>query len=361
MPERSVLLRLESLTRRFGETVAVDDVSLEVRQGEFLTLLGPSGCGKTTTLRMIAGFEHPTSGRVTIAGRDVTALKPQKRDVGMVFQNYALFPHLDVWDNVEFGLRSRGVSRADARPKVERALALVEMEGYGKRKVQALSGGQQQRIALARALAPEPPLLLLDEPLSNLDAALRERTRDELRALLKRLGMTAVFVTHDQEEAFALSDRIAVMSRGVLQQLGTPEALYASPANTFVAAFLGRANFLPATVDGPHGDAIDCRLDAGPLWPARPADGVDAKPGAAVRVMVRPESLCIVRDPSVDGLTGRVLDRRFAGSLSFYRVAVDGGPEILVQAGANAAAPGEEVRVTPTPGAAILAFAPAGA
>jgi sn-glycerol 3-phosphate transport system ATP-binding protein/multiple sugar transport system ATP-binding protein len=192
---------------------------------------------------------------VVIAGRDVTALKPQKRDVGMVFQNYALFPHMDVWDNVEFGLRSRGVPRDQAKPKVERALALVEMEGYGKRKVQALSGGQQQRVALARALAPEPPLLLLDEPLSNLDAALRERTRDELRALLKRLGMTAVFVTHDQEEAFALSDRIAVMSRGVLQQIGTPEELYTQPANTFVARFIGSPamNLVPSGTLGVGG------------------------------------------------------------------------------------------------------------
>jgi ABC-type Fe3+/spermidine/putrescine transport system ATPase subunit len=357
-PLPRAMLTLDRLTRRFGDTVAVDGVSLEVEQGEFLTLLGPSGCGKTTTLRMIAGFEHPTSGRVVIAGRDVTALKPQKRDVGMVFQNYALFPHMDVWDNVEFGLRSRGVPRDQAKPKVERALALVEMEGYGKRKVQALSGGQQQRVALARALAPEPPLILLDEPLSNLDAALRERTRDELRALLKRLGMTAVFVTHDQEEAFALSDRIAVMSRGVLQQAGTPEALYASPVNAFIASFLGRANFLPATVEGPHGDRIACRLDAGPLWPARVSEGVDARAGKPVRVMVRPESLVLVRDPSVEALTGRVLDRRFAGALTFYRIAVDRGPEILVQASAADAAPGDEVRVAAAPGAAILAFAP---
>jgi iron(III) transport system ATP-binding protein len=353
------MLRLESLTRRFGETVAVDNVSIDVQQGEFLTLLGPSGCGKTTTLRMIAGFEHPTSGRVVIGGRDVTGLKPQKRDVGMVFQNYALFPHMDVWDNVEFGLRSRGVSRDAAKPKVERALALVEMEGYGKRKVQALSGGQQQRVALARALAPEPPLLLLDEPLSNLDAALRERTRDELRALLKRLGMTAVFVTHDQEEAFALSDRIAVMSRGVLQQLGTPETLYASPVNAFVAAFLGRANFLPATVEGIDGDVLACRLAAGPVWRARAADGVSTRPGEQVRVMVRPEALRIVRgEMAEDGLPGRVLDRRFAGATSFYRVDVEGGPELLAQGSADEAAAGDEVRVAPAPGASLLAFAP---
>jgi ABC-type Fe3+/spermidine/putrescine transport system ATPase subunit len=354
------MLTLESLTRRFGETVAVSAVSLEVEEGEFLTLLGPSGCGKTTTLRMIAGFEHPTSGRIVISGRDVTALKPQKRDVGMVFQNYALFPHLDVWDNVEFGLRSRGVSRAEAKPKVERALALVEMEPYGKRKVQALSGGQQQRVALARALAPEPPLLLLDEPLSNLDAALRERTRDELRALLKRLGMTAVFVTHDQEEAFALSDRIAVMSRGVLQQLGTPESLYAAPANAFVASFLGRANFLPATVQPADGDGIAAKLDAGPVWRARAADA-GASPGTAVRLMVRPEQLRITPGSgSDDALRGRVIDRRFAGSLSFYRVAVAGGPELLVQGDARIASAGDEVGIAPAPGAAVLAYAPEG-
>ena len=351
------MLRIDSLTRRFGETTAVDDVSIEVAQGEFLTLLGPSGCGKTTTLRMIAGFEHPTSGRVVIAGRDVTALKPQKREVGMVFQNYALFPHLNVWDNVEFGLRSRGVSRAEARPKVERALALVEMEGYGARKVQALSGGQQQRVALARALAPEPPLLLLDEPLSNLDAALRERTRAELRALLKRLGMTAVFVTHDQEEAFALSDRIAVLSRGELQQLGTPEELYARPANPFVAGFLGRANFIPATVESVDGDTLACRLTAGPVWRARAPDGFVAAAETAVRLMARPEALRISRTAdTAHGLAGRVLDRRFAGALSFYTVALDGGAEVLVQGDASDASTGDEVRVGPAPGAIPLAF-----
>ncbi|MBW3571848.1 MAG: ABC transporter ATP-binding protein, partial [Gemmatimonadetes bacterium] len=253
-------LQLNRLTRRFGETLAVDSVSLEVAAGEFLTLLGPSGCGKTTTLRMIAGFEQPTSGRVVVGDRDVTGLPPQRRDVGMVFQNYALFPHLDVWENVAFGLKSRGDRRDGVAPQVKRALELVEMGGYGRRKVQELSGGQQQRVALARALAPEPPLLLLDEPLSNLDAALRERTRDELRALLKRLGMTAVFVTHDQEEAFALSDRVAVLNLGRLQQLGTPQELYGAPANAFVAAFLGRANFFAATVDSVDGDGAVCRL-----------------------------------------------------------------------------------------------------
>jgi iron(III) transport system ATP-binding protein len=351
------MLRLENLTRRFGQTTAVDGVSLDVAAGEFLTLLGPSGCGKTTTLRMIAGFETPTSGRVVVGGRDVSPLPPQKRDVGMVFQNYALFPHLDVWENVAFGLRSRGDKREEVGPRVERALELVEMGGYGRRKVQELSGGQQQRVALARALAPEPPLLLLDEPLSNLDAALRERTRDELRALLKRLGMTAVFVTHDQEEAFALSDRVAVLNRGRLQQLGTPEELYGTPANAFVASFLGRANFFPATVDSVDGDRAVCRLVSGAVWPARLAADAPRTPGAAVRVMVRPEALRQGADGAADTVPGRVLDRRFAGAATFYRIETDGGAEALVQGRPHDAEPGAPFHLELHPHAQPIAYA----
>jgi ABC-type Fe3+/spermidine/putrescine transport system ATPase subunit len=339
------MLRLENLTRRFGETVAVDGVSLDVAAGEFLTLLGPSGCGKTTTLRMIAGFETPTSGRIVVGDRDVSTLPPQKRDVGMVFQNYALFPHLDVWENVAFGLKSRGDRRDALAPAVERALALVELGPYARRKVQALSGGQQQRVALARALAPEPPLLLLDEPLSNLDAALRERTRDELRALLKRLGMTAVFVTHDQEEAFALSDRVAVLNRGRLQQLGTPEELYGAPANAFVASFLGRANFFGATVQSVEGEHALCRLAAGGAWRARLAGDAPRTAGAAVRLMVRPEALELAPEGTADAIAARVADRRFAGAATFYRVQTEGGPEVLVQGRPHEANPGDTVRL----------------
>jgi ABC-type Fe3+/spermidine/putrescine transport system ATPase subunit len=355
------MLVLEGLTRRFGETVAVDGISLEVPAGEFLTLLGPSGCGKTTTLRMVAGFEKPTSGRILLGGRDVSTLPPQKRDVGMVFQNYALFPHLDVWENVAFGLKSRGDKRDAIGPKVDRALALAEMGPYARRRVQALSGGQQQRVALARALAPEPPLLLLDEPLSNLDAALRERTRDELRALLKRLGMTAVFVTHDQEEAFALSDRIAVLDRGRLQQLGTPEELYAMPANAFVAAFLGRANFFPATVDAMDGEHAVCRLAGGAAWRARLAADAPRTAGAPVRVMARPEALALAADGTDGALPGKVLDRRFAGSATFYRVQTQGGPEVLVQGHAGAAAPGDVAHLALHPRAEPVAYAADGA
>jgi putative spermidine/putrescine transport system ATP-binding protein len=372
--EPPTMLRLESLSRRFGDTVAVDALSLEVARGEILTLLGPSGCGKTTTLRMIAGFEHPTGGRIVLDGRDVTALTPQKRGMGMVFQSYALFPHLDVRENVEFGLRSRGERGADVAAKADRALELVELAGYADRRVQALSGGQQQRVALARALAPEPPVLLLDEPLSNLDAALRERTRDELRALLKRMGMTAVFVTHDQEEAFALSDRVAVLSRGHLQQVGTPEDLYAEPANAFVAGFLGRANFLPARVVARDGPDLVCDV-AGVRWRARPSPELSVAgrpPGdgqaeggsmeGQVRLMMRPERLRLgggAEDPAAagGGLPGRVGDRRFAGAASFYRVDTAAG-EVLVQGGPADAAPGDQVRVMPADGSTAIAFPP---
>jgi iron(III) transport system ATP-binding protein len=263
------MLTIEQLSKRFGETAAVSSVSLQVGQGEFLTLLGPSGCGKTTTLRLIAGFETPDAGRIVLGGRDITTLPPQRRDIGMVFQNYALFPHLNVHENVAFGLKARGVARGDIAERVDRALELVDLGGYGRRRVQQLSGGQQQRVALARALAPEPPVLLLDEPLSNLDAALRERTRYELRLLLERLRITTVFVTHDQEEAFALSDRIALMNASRLEQLGTPEALYAEPSSAFAASFLGRANFLPARVELLDEPFVLCRLAGGALWRAR--------------------------------------------------------------------------------------------
>lgn len=299
------ILELERLTRRFGETTAVADLSLEIAPGELVTLLGPSGCGKTTTLRMIAGFETPTAGRIRLDGRDITRTPPQRRGFGMVFQNYALFPHLDVAGNVAFGLEGKGIPRHEIRRRVEEALALVDLEGYGSRRVQQLSGGQQQRVALARALAPEPRILLLDEPLSNLDATLRERTRTELRSLLERLGITAIFVTHDQEEAFALADRIAIMERGRLVQVGSPEELYRRPATPFVATFLGRANFLDARVVERAGERLLCELPGGVHWWLTAgygrADGAATAPGERIRIMVRPEDLVIVPADGEDG------------------------------------------------------------
>lgn len=361
-----MMLRLEALSKRFGSTVAVDDLSLEIPQGEFLSLLGPSGCGKTTTLRMIAGFETPSAGRIIVQDRDVTPIPPQRRGFGMVFQSYALFPHLDVYENVAFGLKAKGSPSGEIRSRVGETLERVDLAGYEYRKIQDLSGGQQQRVALARALAPQPPLLLLDEPLSNLDAALRERTRDELRSLLKRVGITSIFVTHDQEEAFALSDRIAVLRKGLLQQVGTPMDLYRTPANAFVASFVGKANFLEGEiVDGSAGGEDGTVSVLGVRWPARLHGAVDGP----VRVMIRPEGLRLTPRGGAEAggeahrdneLAGRIVDRRFAGHLTSYRVALDAGGELtvalpgrtVVQDGAVGVSvePGETVHVYPAEG-----------
>jgi iron(III) transport system ATP-binding protein len=239
------LVSLNQISKRFGETAAVADVSFAVERGEFFGLLGPSGCGKTTTLRIVAGLESPDTGRVEFDGREITTLPSEKRGFGMVFQNYALFPHLNVFENVAFGLRARG-GAGDLNEKVKQALELVQLPGFDNRRVDELSGGQQQRVAIARAIAIEPSLLLFDEPLSNLDVALREETRRELRALVKRLNLTAVYVTHDQQEAFALCDRIAVMGKGSVLQIGASRELYDHPANGAVARFLGNNNLMQA-------------------------------------------------------------------------------------------------------------------
>ena len=235
---------LDRITRRFGDVLAVDDVSLEVAEGELLVLLGPSGCGKTTTLRMIAGFIETNGGTVRIGERDVTQEPPYRRNIGVVFQNYALFPHLTVFENVAFGLRRRRVAEAEIAARVGRALALVKLDALGERLPRQLSGGQQQRVALARALVIEPDVLLLDEPLSNLDAKLRHDVRQEIRRLQQMLRITTIIVTHDQDEAMSMGDRLVVMTGGRVQQIGSPQDLYRTPANLFVASFIGQANFL---------------------------------------------------------------------------------------------------------------------
>ena len=341
------MLKLEHITKDFDGTRAVDDVSLEIADGEFVTLLGPSGCGKTTTLRMIAGFETPTSGNILLRDANITALPPQKRGIGMVFQNYALFPHLNVFENIAFGLKTMGVGRPDIVARVADALGRVDLSGFEKRKVQELSGGQQQRVALARAIAPQPQLILLDEPLSNLDAALRARTRTELRTLLKREGITSVFVTHDQEEAFALSDRIAIMSGGRVQQVGTPESLYATPANSFVAGFVGNANLTKARVTNVQGDRVSCELPGGAHWIATTAPGTTFRVDSRVRVMTRPEFLQLVtrvEDLVPGDVGGVVADRRFAGAHTFYEVNLAEG-SVTVVAGPRAARVGDTVHV----------------
>lgn len=250
-------LELVQLTKTFGQTPAVQTFSLAVEKGEILSILGPSGCGKTTTLRMIAGLETPTSGQIRFNGKDVTAVPARARNIGLVFQNYALFPHLNVFENVAFGLRTRRLKPETAvSERVRKALSGVRMEAYERRPVHQLSGGQQQRIALARALAIEPDFLLLDEPLSNLDPSLREDLRDQMRTIIRSLNMTTVFVTHDQQEALSLADRIAIMEAGHCRQVGTPDDVYSRPADAFVAKFLGRANVLPGAFVGIGDDEL---------------------------------------------------------------------------------------------------------
>jgi iron(III) transport system ATP-binding protein len=241
-------VELRNISKHFDRVQVLHSLSLSIGEGEFFTLLGPSGCGKTTTLRLIAGFASPDAGSIFVDGEEVSHLPPEKRGMGMVFQNYALFPHLNVKENVEFGLRMHGIPNADASERIEKYLHLVRLEGYGKRRINQLSGGQQQRVALARALAIEPRILLLDEPLSNLDAKLREEMRLELRSIQKKLGTTTIYVTHDQSEALAMSDRVAVFEKGRCTQIGRPEEIYNAPANRFIASFVGVANLVPCRI-----------------------------------------------------------------------------------------------------------------
>ncbi|HEX5004340.1 MAG TPA: ABC transporter ATP-binding protein [Gemmatimonadales bacterium] len=335
-------LELDRLSKSFQGQPAVDRLSLSLARGEVLALLGPSGSGKTTTLRLLAGFEAPDGGRVVLDGRDVTALAPVARRFGMVFQHYALFPHLDVGGNVAFGLESRGVRGPELARRVAESLALVDMVGFERRPVAQLSGGQQQRVALARALAPEPSVLLLDEPLSNLDPALRERTRRELRTLVHRLGITAVVVTHEQEDAFDLGDRIALLRQGHLEQLGTADELYAAPATAFVASFIGRASAVPAEVAS--GGAA---LVSGIRWPARWAGADGAPVGARARLLARPEGLRLT-EPGPNRICGTVQARRFTGAVAYFLVGTTDGFTLEVAAPPSAAAEGQEVGVEPT-------------
>ena len=312
-------LVLDRLENRFGAgPPAVASLSLEVQKGELIGLLGPSGCGKTTTLRMIGGLAEATAGHIQVGGRDVTTLPPHRRDMGIVFQNYALFPHMNVAGNVAFGLEMRKQPRAEIAARVERALAMVHLEGLGHRRPRELSGGQQQRVALARALVIEPSILLLDEPLSNLDAKLREEMRAEIRDIQKRLGITTIFVTHDQVEALAMCDRIAVMRVGLLEQVGTPYEIYENPATPFVADFVGRINRLEGMRDS-HGDIV-----AGPfrLRAARPG------PTGKVSVMMRPHRIQFTTEPvgpDWNSATGTIARATFVGDVLACEVECAGG------------------------------------
>ncbi len=327
-------IEIRNVTKRYASLVALDGVTLTVESGEFFTLLGPSGSGKTTLLRAIAGFSTIDDGAIVIDGQDVTRLGPAKRPTVMVFQSYALFPHLSVFENVAFGLRVRRVPSREIRRLVGEALKLVKMDGFAERGAAQLSGGQQQRVALARAVVVKPKILLLDEPLSALDAQLREEMQRELRSLQRGLGITAVSVTHDQSEALGISDRVAVMRNGKIEQVGSPEALYANPSSAYIATFIGKAALLP--VERAEADAVYIRgLDV--ALSGRHVKLVPSTRDSQHAAVLRPEMLTFVAPHTPNGtrtaLAGRVVGTRFVGSTILYEVALEGGIVAIVDSG----------------------------
>jgi spermidine/putrescine ABC transporter ATP-binding subunit len=331
MAESGVAVAIERVTKHYDSVVAVNAVTLDVQPGEFLALLGPSGCGKTTLLRLIAGFLSPDAGTIAIGGRRVDGVPPYDRNLGMVFQSYGLFPHMTVADNIGFGLKMRGVPKRETAQRVARALDLVRLPGYGGRYPKQLSGGQQQRIALARAIVYEPDVLLLDEPLGALDKKLREQMQIELKALQRTLGVTTIFVTHDQEEALTMSDRIAVMNLGRIEQLGTPSDVYERPASTFVSDFIGLSNLLHCRVMR-NGTAPLLETEHG--LRVAPPPGVELPAGASVTIAIRPEKL-VLEPGAVAGEDGRaangvVSEAVYVGSATHYYVALTSGDRLVV-------------------------------
>jgi spermidine/putrescine ABC transporter ATP-binding subunit len=321
MNESDTDVRLDKVRKTFGAVVAVNDVTLDIARGSIFSLLGPSGCGKTTTLRLIAGFEQPSAGEVYIRGKRVTSIAPYRRDFSMVFQSYALFPHLSVAENVSFGLRMRRVPRGERATAVAGALDLVKLAALADRYPRQLSGGQQQRVALARAIVIKPAVLLLDEPLGALDKMLREEMQVELRGLQQRLGITAVFVTHDQQEALTLSDRVAVMRNGAIEQVGAPREIYDRPVNEFVAGFLGASNFLDGTVISLDAGIANVETACGRVSVATAL----AKIGAKVRLAVRPERVRMNASDG-EGVSARIRDIVYRGSATHYYMTTAGGP-----------------------------------
>ncbi|MFO1283566.1 MAG: ABC transporter ATP-binding protein [Burkholderiales bacterium] len=325
---------LKGVSKRYGEVVALRELDLEIREGEFLTLLGPSGCGKTTTLRMIAGFIEPSTGTILLGDEDVTLVRPNKRGIGMVFQDYALFPHMTIGENIAFGLVERKVDKAAVAKRVKELLELVRLPQMEHRYPPELSGGQQQRIAVARAVAYSPKVLLMDEPLGALDLKLREVMQSEIRRIQQELGITTVYVTHDQTEAMHMSDRIAVMNHGVMEQIGTAEDIYNRPRTRFVADFIGQINLLDATVVDTTRDRTDLDVN-GARVRAQAGDGV---PAAKATLAIRPQHLSIVAPGGQAGggatnrLPGRIAGRTFSGNLVHVEVALDRGQKVAVEA-----------------------------
>jgi len=332
---QEVDVRLDRVTKDFGETVAVDDLSLDIHEGEFFSMLGPSGCGKTTTLRMIGGFEEPTRGTVYLGGRDVTNLPPYRRDVNTVFQSYALFPHLNVFENVAFGLRRKKVDKRDIDRRVREALELVDLRGFETRKPSQMSGGQQQRVALARALVNRPKVLLLDEPLGALDLKLRKQMQLELKRIQEEVGITFIYVTHDQEEAMTMSDRLAVMRHGRAEQVGVPEDVYENPQTEFVATFLGASNLLDGELKEER-DGISTVLLSGGDVVRLPSSRAPFRVGSAVRVGVRPEKIQIEADEGgeppmgLNRVRGLLRMSTYIGVSHQYKVEGPGGAELTV-------------------------------
>ena len=313
-----------------NDFIAVNHINLEIKDGEMVTLLGPSGCGKTTTLRMVSGFEYPTSGNVLIGGRDVAKVPPNKRGISMVFQSYALFPHLNVWENVAYGLKVAKVPNDEMIRRTESVMEMMQLKGMERRFPNQLSGGQQQRVALARAVVIEPSVLLFDEPLSNLDAKLRESMRDDLRALQKRLGITSLYVTHDQSEAMAISDRVVIMKDGNIVQQGTPDEIYEQPVSRFVANFIGKANFIDGIYKGKDGSAALVDLGGNTMRIPVPGAMPGVEEGKACCLTVRPESIQLTKESKESGaLTGTISRATYYGTKIEYEVDLHGKPIIV--------------------------------
>ncbi|MFN3514217.1 MAG: ABC transporter ATP-binding protein [Phenylobacterium sp.] len=337
-PAAQPLVRFENVVKRFGEETAVNGVSLDIYEREFFALLGPSGCGKTTLMRLLAGFETPDAGRITLGGQDLTSQPPHRRPVNMMFQSYALFPHLSVERNIAFGLRRKGLSKAEVADRVTEMLALVRLEGLARRKPHELSGGQRQRVALARAIAPRPRMLLLDEPLAALDKKLREETQFELMALQQRLGMTFLIVTHDQEEAMVTADRIAVMRAGEIVQIGRPAEVYEAPNSRYVADFIGDVNLFEGRVESADGAVVRLASADAPRG-FEALEDEDIAPGASAWLAVRPEKIAVHQTAPPAGrnvLAGKVADIGYLGDWTTYLVELPGGRTVRA-ARANAA------------------------
>ncbi|PXX92441.1 spermidine/putrescine ABC transporter ATP-binding protein PotA [Marinobacter vulgaris] len=324
---KKTLLSLKNVSKAFAGKTVLDSLDLDILDGEFITLLGPSGCGKTTLLRLMAGFEQPDVGSVTLSGHDITHTPPEYRPLNTVFQNYALFPHMSVYDNVAYGLKMEKRPKGEIRQRVDEVLAMVQLQDFARRKPHQLSGGQQQRVAIARAVVKRPQLLLLDEPLSALDYKLRRTMQVELKRLQRELGITFVFVTHDQEEALSMSDRVVVLKEGEVQQLGTPREIYERPANLFTARFVGETNLFPGYLDSVAADTITVDILGVSRKLQKPAFAV--RNGEQVNVLLRPEDIRVLAPEDEHGLPGKIVERNYKGSTLDSVIHLEDGTEVL--------------------------------